>query len=297
MEFLKKWNTYQKERFPVLVYGSYIFAIVMATYCVASGIAGKHILDIKIVLPMFIVTFVQFLMVRIVDEFKDYEEDCKYRPYRPVPRGLISLGELRNLFIICVVIQIITTLVFCRHAFPFLIALWIVFFLMTKGFFIKKILDKHILLEVLFDEIMMPAIVLYIANFVCPTIEIINNSIFIKFLILSYVVSWIVEVARKVRCKEDEENGVRTYTAVYGIPMATCILSVLEIILFLLQISVLKTFINGPQKIVACVIIAIVIMINILFVVKETKKFAKLAELIGNIYVFAVFLSMLFMIL
>ena len=44
---------------------------------------------------MFIVTFLQFLMVRIVDEFKDYEEDCKYRPYRPVPRGLIKLKELK----------------------------------------------------------------------------------------------------------------------------------------------------------------------------------------------------------
>lgn len=32
-------------------------------------------------------------MVRIVDEFKDYEEDCEYRPYRPVPRGLITLKD------------------------------------------------------------------------------------------------------------------------------------------------------------------------------------------------------------
>ena len=32
MNFFKKWYTYQKERFPVLMYGIYIFAIVFSTY-------------------------------------------------------------------------------------------------------------------------------------------------------------------------------------------------------------------------------------------------------------------------
>jgi len=36
-----------------------------------------------------------FLQLRIADEFKDYEEDRRCRPHRPVPRGLVSLGELK----------------------------------------------------------------------------------------------------------------------------------------------------------------------------------------------------------
>ena len=36
----------------------------------------------KNLIPMFVVGFLQFLMVRIVDEFKDYDEDCKcYKKY------------------------------------------------------------------------------------------------------------------------------------------------------------------------------------------------------------------------
>lgn len=31
--FLKKWYTYQKERFPILVYGLYVFCIVFAVFC------------------------------------------------------------------------------------------------------------------------------------------------------------------------------------------------------------------------------------------------------------------------
>ena len=113
MNFLKKWNTYQKERFPVLIYGLYIFCIVFAVFCFSSymvPIAAETFLEetnvntllpvkfeyeyLKLI-PMFIFAFLQFLMVRIVDEFKDYEEDSKYRPYRPVPRGLVTLKELK----------------------------------------------------------------------------------------------------------------------------------------------------------------------------------------------------------
>ena len=152
MNFIKKWYTYQKERFPVLMYGIYIFAIVFSTYSFvnwlnnllshSSGIIKPFEFKWNVVGIMFIVAFLQFLMVRIIDEFKDYEEDCKYRPYRPVPRGLVTLKELRVLFIICVIIQFSITAIFCANAIPFLIAVWIFFAIMSKSFFIKKIVSS-----------------------------------------------------------------------------------------------------------------------------------------------------------
>ena len=42
----------------------------------------------------FVTCFLFFLQLRIADEFKDFEEDTRYRPYRPVPRGLVTLREL-----------------------------------------------------------------------------------------------------------------------------------------------------------------------------------------------------------
>ena len=101
MNYFKKWYTYQKERFPIATYGLYIFSIVFGTFCFATE-SKKWIM----LIPMFVVALLQFLMVRIVDEFKDFEEDSKYRPYRPVPRGLVSLKELGILGGICAVIQI-----------------------------------------------------------------------------------------------------------------------------------------------------------------------------------------------
>ena len=279
MNFFKKWYTYQKERFPIATYGLYIFSIVFGTFCFATESKNWIML-----IPMFVVALLQFLMVRIVDEFKDFEEDSKYRPYRPVPRGLVSLKELGILGGICAVIQIGLTAILNLKGLIYLSLVWIFFAIMSKSFFIKKLVDKHILLEVTLDEFLMPLLVLYLSTFV-TTISV----KLIPFLILSYLGSWIVEIARKVRCKEDEENGVKTYTAVFGIPKATTIVVVLEALIMLMQYYIL-----GIKYIIPILALYVLINIpNILFIIKENKKLAKMVGLLANMYLILVYVSML----
>lgn len=256
---------------------------------------------------MFIVTFLQFLMVRIVDEFKDYEEDCKYRPYRPVPRGLIKLKELKILFIICIILQLILTITCSQNGILYLIILWVFFALMSKGFFIKKILDKHLLLEVTLDELILPIMILYLANFIpqiylnynsSADLTIANSIIFVdpnvwKILVMAYIISWIVEVARKIRCKEEEEEGVKTYTAILGIGKAMGLIFVLETLLMVVQGIIL-----GQKNYIWIVALYILANIpNILFAKKKTKKMAKLAGLSANIYIAIVYCSLVILIL
>ena len=130
----------------------------------------------------------------------------------------------------------------------------------------------------------MPLLVLYLSTFV-TTISV----KLIPFLILSYLGSWIVEIARKVRCKEDEENGVKTYTAVFGIPKATTIVVVLEALIMMMQYYILGTKYIIP-------ILALYVLINIpnlLFIIKENKKLAKMVGLLANMYLILVYISML----
>ena len=285
MKFLKKWYTYQKERFPVLMYGLYIFSIVFAVFCFTNYIVkNQYGIDYIKLIPMFIVAFLQFLMVRITDEFKDYEEDCKYRPYRPVPRGLITLKELKVLFIISAVLQVLITFLFNKSGLICLALVWFVSGLLSKDFFIKKIIDKHILLGVLLDEVLMPVLVLYLSSYIYIGIEI------WPILLISYFVSWTVESARKIRCKEDEEKGVKTYTAVFGIKKATMILIILETILMLLQIKVLG-------RIYFICLYILVNIINLLFMKKQIRKLAKATELFANIYIISIYFSMVLLII
>lgn len=289
MSFLKKWYTYQKERFPVLKYGIYIFSIVFAVFCYCNYKMNNSNIDFIKLIPMFITSFIQFLMVRIIDEFKDYEEDKKYRPYRPVPRGLISLNELKILFIICVILQFSITLLISKRSFIYLLLVWLFFAVMSKGFFIKRILDNHILLEVLLDEILMPVLVLYLASFICD----LNIKYIYDLLLMSYLISWIVEIARKIRCKEEEESGVKTYTAVFGIKKATIILTILEIFLMAIQTKILTL----KYITLTLILFLVVICCNTSFVIYKNKKTSKLVELSANIYIFLCYFSMYLLIL
>ena len=290
MNFFKKWYTYQKERFPVLTYGFYILCLTFATF-----FYNTKMLEIKsnvgTFIVMFVVAFLQFLMVRIIDEFKDYEEDKKYRPYRPVPRGLIKLQELRVLFVIWVVLQLGLTLILNPISVLFLLILWVVFVLMTKSFFMKKIVDKHILLEVALDEVMLPVLILYLASFIK-----IDMTILWRLLLLTYVVSWIIEIARKVRCKKDEEKGVKTYTAVFGIPKATILLSVLELILTICRIILPGKPLFNWAQIILLVLFVGIIVVNVFFTQKKTRKFAKAVEYLADSLVMLTLLSAAFVV-
>jgi 4-hydroxybenzoate polyprenyltransferase len=54
----------------------------------APNVAGASVVAV-------LVLFGLFFQLRVADEHKDNEDDTKYRPERPVPRGLVTLGELR----------------------------------------------------------------------------------------------------------------------------------------------------------------------------------------------------------
>lgn len=302
MNFIKKWYIYQKERFPVIKFGAYIFTIVFACFCFCNykihGILNDSKINYFVIIPMFIVAFLQFLMVRIVDEFKDYEEDSKYRPYRPVPRGLITLKELKVLFVICVLLQVGITLYFQPFAIIYLIFVWLFFLLMTKGFFIKDFLDKHILIEAILDEFLMPILVLFLSRFIKFVNPLNSYYSYVKIkdilllLITSYIVSCIVEIARKIRAKSGEEKGVKTYTAIYGITNATLILFIFETLLTTCEIVIL-----GKEYILLILLVYLFIgIMNFLFIVKKTKVLSKVVELIANVYIMIVYLSFIVLI-
>ena len=66
--------------------------------------------DGKALIVAFVTTFIFFLQLRIADEFKDFADDLRFRPYRPVPRGLISLRELGVVGVIGALIQLLLAL-------------------------------------------------------------------------------------------------------------------------------------------------------------------------------------------
>jgi 4-hydroxybenzoate polyprenyltransferase len=92
---LERWRIYQRERFPVLGHGPLIAALSLSAVGFSSQVRGSATLPrAAAFFVAFLSLFLFFLQLRIADEFKDRDADVRYRAYRPVPRGLVSLREL-----------------------------------------------------------------------------------------------------------------------------------------------------------------------------------------------------------
>ena len=114
--FFVRFYIYQKERFPFVGYIILIGVFTFSAISYSRICRGENgFIDWKHYLIGIITTFTLFFLVRIFDEFKDKEEDAKYRKYLPVPRGLISLKELRWVGILVALIQLFLILFFQKE--------------------------------------------------------------------------------------------------------------------------------------------------------------------------------------
>ena len=102
-----RWWVYQRERFPLVRHGPLIlafsFSAVSFSWMLRSPSGWPSPVSAVVA---FASCLIFFLQLRIADEFKDDEEDARYRPYRPVPRGLVTLRELGGLFVLVGALQL-----------------------------------------------------------------------------------------------------------------------------------------------------------------------------------------------
>jgi len=271
---MNKWNIYQKERFPLLGY-----LPLMATFGFSSISFSLHLYnpyarlsDISIAqaVAAIFTTLFWFMLMRIADEHKDFEEDSKFRPYRPVQRGLITLKELRYIGVFIVLAQIVLSIWvgFNLYLLGLLAAVYVWLLLMTLEFCVPKWLKARPTLYLISHMLIMPFIDLY-----ATALEWLPRGGVFTFGILLYMISslcdgTVVEVGRKLRAPENEEHGVDTYTHIWGPKHAMVVWMVC------LTISGISTIVAGFQVRVGWHIFAVLSIIYV-YAFYTAIRFAK----------------------
>jgi hypothetical protein len=123
---LSRWWPYQRERFPVFVNSllitAFSFSALSYSFMLRDGTSWVGIA------PMIVTSvpcFLFYLQLRIADEFNGFEEGSRFRPYRPVPRGLISLEKLAVLWFVTGVVQLFQSFLLALSAVPYLYKLYL----------------------------------------------------------------------------------------------------------------------------------------------------------------------------
>ena len=82
------WIIFIKERIPLPVYA------LLSGGLAASGMALQQAWMIKPFAVSFIGLLLFFVVLRLMDEYKDYEKDQIAYPERPLPRGIVSKAQV-----------------------------------------------------------------------------------------------------------------------------------------------------------------------------------------------------------
>lgn len=212
------WWIYQKERFPLFKYGFLIAIFSGSAISYSQLLQNQNTISLRQWFSAFLVTLGFFLQMRIADEFKDYQDDCQYRPERAVPRGLVRLQELGQIGIFIGIAQLVITSFFIPQTLFYLCLVWGYFALMCLEFGCRKWLTQHLSIYMLSHMVILPLIGLF--NLTASG-EI--QSQYWLFCLVCFLNGLIIEIGRKIRAPKDERLGVKTYSSIWTPKIASLV--------------------------------------------------------------------------
>lgn len=294
LSFFKRLYIYQKERFPLLGHGMLVAAFSFSAISYSRICRGAEgFVSLKIFLVGAFTTVSLFFLVRIFDEFKDKEEDALYRKYLPVPRGLVSLKELKILAIITVALQVILNLIF----FPKMLLIYFVIIaylcLMGKEFFMPAWLKKHQFWYVISHMFIIPLVDIYASglDWLLGGAKAPTGLIF--FFAVSYMNGIVLEIGRKIKPPGKEEEGVNSYTKMLGVNNAPLLWIGVLFITFCLAVFAADYAGYGRVGLLVLSIFFIICSIPIiLFLNKKNIKTSKSIEISSALWTIAMYLSL-----
>jgi len=232
LPFLSRFFIYQRERFPFLSHGLFLsaFALCAISYSrICRGEVGFISLSSAFVASISVTLF--FYILRVVDEFKDRRSDALHRDHLPVPRGLISLHELRNTAFVAMFVIIAINAILNPQILPLLLIPAGFIVLMSYDFFIPRFLHKYWPLYVLSHMFFYPAVDIYSSGFDWFASGLSRPpSGMVWFYLVSLLNGLVYEVGRKIKAPENEEHN--SYTRMYGRTKAILIWAIIISVAF-----------------------------------------------------------------
>lgn len=291
---MKRWWTYQRERFPFAAHGPLILAFSASAVSYSSLLRGGLARPAAISFAVaFVVSLGSFLLLRIADEFKDAEEDARFRPYRPVPRGLVSLRELGWIGVGVAALQFALAVRIGWPLVGLLVVTWIYFGLMSEEFFARRWLKARPVIYLFSHMLIMPLVDWFATG--CDWVHAgggMPHGLF-WFLAASFCNGVVIELGRKIRAPEQEETGVETYSFLWG--RRNAVLSWLAAMVATLACALVAAHrirFVVPLSVVLGGLWLLAMALSVAFLRTVSGKLAKRIEVCSGVWTLALYLTL-----
>ncbi|HEX6368878.1 MAG TPA: hypothetical protein VF006_08095 [Longimicrobium sp.] len=215
---------YQRERFPLAAYLPLITLSALSAAAWSRAARGRPGLPGAGVLLVGCATALAFFfLLRVADEHKDAEADRRFRPELPVPRGLVSLAELRRVGGALAAAALLANALAAPALLWALLAAAAWAALMAREFFAPAWLRARPAAYLLSHMGAMPLLFAYLTGLDWLASGAAPPRALAAFLGLAFMNGILIEVGRKIRAPGDERAGVDTYTSSWGLRAAPAV--------------------------------------------------------------------------
>lgn len=228
-------GAWMQERFPP-ANALLFFILYLATAAVVKGLqpAPLHFTLLDVLACVLSWSF--FLLLRVFDEHKDYELDCRNHPQRVLQSGRITLGYLKVLGTVSAVAQLAASM-WLDQGFGPVTKAWLAMMvwscLMAKEFFIPDWLGRHLTWYAVSHMLVMPLTVFWLANLASPGAALSPDLLIL--MTLAFVSGFCFEITRKTKGMEEERDTIESYSRIFGTRGAAWIVIALVTTMLLVQ--------------------------------------------------------------
>lgn len=285
MKYLHKWLQLIKERFNPVSYAVMIFVFLGAHYILYLNFIKRDITldfsDILHLIPLFLATSLFFFKLRLFDEVKDIESDTVHHPERPLPRGILSKHDVLRITLIVITIEMALFFYYGFWAFVSAVIAVSYSLVMYKEFFIKEWLRAHLTTYAVAHTfvVVFVSATIFIALFGKPFTKIPGDLVYFSFA--GWFLFNIFEFGRKTFARNEEKEGVDSYSKIFG---------KLGAVMLVLVMAVLSiTFINkATSSIISNVLFLWLFplgILGLLYTMLDRIHFAKVYRATTSLYI------------
>ena len=292
---LSAWLIFIKERFAPIEHLLMVCFLVLGNSTIACLLTGQPWEEQKFAVS-FLVALMFFFRLRCFDEIKDYDVDVKVNPERPLARGLLTIRQVKIMFLSLTVIELGVTAWIGVDALLVHSVAIVYSYLMYKEFFIGKYLSPHLTTYALTHT--------FVSILVGYSIFAQNTTLgfedFTPAMFLFGVVNWalfnLFEFARKTYAPQEERPNVDTYSSLFK-PVGAGFLSLsqvafgLAVLWFTSEESAgLVTLLAGPGLVAHGVAAGMVLLVTLFYMIKPSQSSASLFRGVCGAYLIVFFL-------
>lgn len=210
---LKSW---MQERFPALNFLAAGLTYFAPAVCLRKWNGLPQELSFADLGGWMIIVF-HLLLLRVIDEHKDYEWDKHNHPERVLQRGIITLPHLRIVGILAALAIIVLT-AWRGLEYPLVwlgfVATYSWVFLMTKEFFVGEEFRQRVFLYSFTHLLISPFLIFWASIWSVGFIP--NQGMLLPLMGCSFFAGLSYEIARKTKGREEEVEGEPSYSKNYS---------------------------------------------------------------------------------